>query len=98
MPKSPQFHKRLKTMKVHDPRPDSSKRGYDRKWRKVRGQYLAMNPLCCECLEAGKTEPAFDVDHIKPLLMGGERLDFNNLQSLCRRCHNKKTHGGNNGN
>lgn len=30
------------------------------------------------------------VDHIKPLRKGGTN-DEKNLQSLCTRCHNKKT-------
>jgi 5-methylcytosine-specific restriction protein A len=79
--------------KKHYSRPNTCKRGYDRQWRKVRLAYLQCNPLCEQCLKEGITTPALDVDHIVPLSKGGERLDFDNLQALCRRCHNKKTHG-----
>ena len=91
MPYKPRTHKQRKTAKLHDPRPTSAKRGYDRQWRKVRAEYIAEHPLCEECLKNGKIVPVYDVDHIVPLSQGGERLDKNNLQSLCRTCHNIKT-------
>ena len=31
------------------------------------------------------------VDHATPLQDGGSQYDMNNLQSLCRRCHQIKT-------
>ena len=36
-----------------------------------------------------------DVDHIKPFhgIADPLRLDWDNLQSICRTCHNQKTHG-----
>jgi len=91
MPRAPKTHKQRRPAKLHEPRPNASRRGYDRQWRKVRAQYLAEHPLCEKHLEEGKTVPAYDVDHIIPLSQGGERLDPDNLQALCRRCHNKKT-------
>ena len=94
MPNKPKTHKQPRTTKLHDPRPHAAGRGYDHQWRKVRIQYLAEHPLCEDCLEHDKTTPAFDVDHKTPLAQGGERLDLRNLRSLCRRCHNKKTHAG----
>lgn len=33
----------------------------------------------------------FEVDHIKPLFLGGNNSD-DNLQALCRECHGKKTY------
>jgi 5-methylcytosine-specific restriction endonuclease McrA len=30
------------------------------------------------------------VDHIAQIRLGGSRLDFTNLQSLCNRCHDRK--------
>ena len=30
-------------------------------------------------------------DHIKPLAIGGEMWDMNNLQTLCKNCNKKKT-------
>ena len=34
---------------------------------------------------------AKEVDHIVPLHQGGELMDRENLQLLCRRCHIQKT-------
>ena len=31
------------------------------------------------------------VDHIKPINKGGSKLDIDNLQSLCNRCHALKS-------
>lgn len=73
-------------------RESSSKRGYDRRWRKARLEWLHMSPVCVRCLEAGKVEPATEVDHITPH-RGSEILfwDINNWQSLCKTCHSRKT-------
>ncbi len=32
-----------------------------------------------------------EVDHIKPVSIGGDGLDLDNLQTLCIKCHRKKT-------
>ncbi|MGW2425052.1 HNH endonuclease [Streptomyces sp. NPDC001709] len=34
--------------------------------------------------------PALDVDHVRPLSLGGEDID-SNVQVLCRGCHQLKT-------
>ena len=60
-------------------------------WRRVRRQYLEQHPLCVECQNEGRIVPARVVDHIKPINEGGARFDFNNLQGLCDKCHNKKS-------
>lgn len=71
----------------HDERRGSSRqRGYDARWDRLRTAHLAGEPLCRMC-----GLPAVLVDHIIPIRDGGERLDENNLQSLCRRCHDVKT-------
>ena len=41
---------------------------------------------CRECGKAARLE----VDHVIPLHKGGTNLD-DNLQSLCRKCHRRKT-------
>ncbi|MDD4570646.1 MAG: HNH endonuclease signature motif containing protein [Tepidanaerobacteraceae bacterium] len=45
-----------------------------------------------ECLKAKRITPATVVDHIKPH-KGDVKLffDINNLQSLCKTCHDRKT-------
>src|SRR5690242_3406757 len=57
-------------------------------WRNLRTLVLAKNPICCDCGRAASTE----ADHIKPH-RGDWSLfcDLNNLQGLCKSCHDKKT-------
>lgn len=58
------------------------------KWHKLRAKQLQNNPLCAFCYAQGIIKEASIVDHIKP-----HRQDINlffnpdNLQSLCKRCH-----------
>lgn len=73
----------------------SSERGYDSLWQRVRAQQLAVEPLCRHCLAVDRVTAAREVDHMKPLANGGERLDPVNLQSLCKPCHSKKTRSEN---
>lgn len=73
-------------------RASSADRGYDSEWRKLRASHLAGSPLCVHCERQGRTTPATVVDHIEP--HKGDRAKFTdraNLQSLCARCHNRKT-------
>jgi len=51
------------------------------------------HPICKHCEEAGRVTAAQDVDHRTPFqgLDDPLRLDWNNLQSLCRHHHNIKT-------
>ncbi len=74
-------------------RGSSTERGYDRKWRRVRRWYAIRHPLCEECEDEGKTVPMDDVDHIVPFTDKSDpkRLDTNNLRSLCRNHHARKT-------
>jgi 5-methylcytosine-specific restriction protein A len=66
-------------------------RGYGHQWDKLRGQVLQRDAwLCVECKRNRFVEIATEVDHIVPKAKGGtDELD--NLQSLCRTCHEKKT-------
>jgi 5-methylcytosine-specific restriction enzyme A len=60
-------------------------------WRKVRLQHLAREPLCRHCRDEGFIVTATVVDHIVPIVEGGARLDENNLQSLSKKHHTRKT-------
>lgn len=76
----------------HDQRRGSAReRGYDARWEKVRRLHLMAEPLCRMCGQAGRVMLASMVDHIVPIADGGAVLDDDNLQSLCRRCHDAKT-------
>lgn len=74
-------------------RDEDSKAFYNSKaWRRLSRLQLQREPLCADCLRAGRIHPAEIADHIKPIRENGARLDMENLQSLCRACHNTK-HG-----
>jgi 5-methylcytosine-specific restriction protein A len=73
-------------------RPNATRRGYDARWRKVRKLALLRDKGTCQhCLRHGEYTPATEVDHIIAIVDGGSRLDLNNLQSLCKPCHSRKT-------
>lgn len=71
-------------------------------WKKLRLHKLRSNPLCEECIKENKIVLAEQVHHIIPFMSiyNGYNtneiidlgLDYNNLQSLCDECHNKKHH------
>jgi len=55
-------------------------------WNRVRRRILARDHNTC--LHCGAV--ATDVDHIVPRVMGGDDT-YGNLQSLCKRCHKRKS-------
>lgn len=66
-------------------------------WRTMSKAKLAETPWCEQCERDGKgqTVPAIDVDHILPRKTHGHlALAFENLQSLCLKCHKIKTNAG----
>ena len=90
MANRPAIHRPHHAGRAPDTRPCAAARGYDARWRKVRLEYLRANPLCVHCLEAGRTKPATQVDHIIALRKGGQDHP-SNYQSLCHACHSRKT-------
>lgn len=81
-------HKKLHPEAVRS----AGSRGYGRAWQKARKEYLAVHPLCVECMKRGLYVKATDVDHIVP--HRGDRTlfwDKENWQALCHSCHSKKT-------
>ena len=75
----------------------TKERGYAGTWKALRLMVLRRDMYVCqECLRReGRTERAVDVDHIIAMSAGGAARDMNNLESLCRACHNKKTRAEN---
>lgn len=84
-------------------REDAAQRGYDHDWRQFVAAYksglgldhrdpewghkMLMRNQCVRCGSRRNLEH----DHIQPLTQGGERLDPDNIQVLCRSCHARKT-------
>ena len=62
------------------------KRGYGVVWRRLRKMVLAEEPFCMIC----KRNASEEVDHIIPKHEGGGN-DRENLQGICRDCHQQKT-------
>lgn len=57
-------------------------------WKAVRHQAKRRDGWACvKCGARGRLE----VDHITPLRDGGAPYDLSNLQSLCAKCHSRKT-------
>lgn len=59
---------------------------WDRRYRRLRTKVLREEPICRLC---GR-EPAVEVDHVTPRSKGGTHAR-NNLQGVCRACHERKT-------
>jgi 5-methylcytosine-specific restriction protein A len=53
--------------------------------------HLRQHPFCEHCKRRGLATLATEVDHIQPISAGGGILDADNLQSLCKPCHSRKT-------
>ena len=91
MPHKPKTNKSDYSRPQRDNRENSSQRGYDGLWQRFRVAYLRQHPLCVHCERDGRTTLANEVHHIKALSQGGERLDPDNVESLCKSCHSKQT-------
>lgn len=75
-------------------RPERHKFYHTSEWRKLREAHIRRYPLCEVCKEAGRITPARIVHHIVEIKDGGSPLDTDNLQSVCRSCHNRLHAGG----
>lgn len=72
-------------------RTSSHERGYGWAWQKLRLFVLRRDMgLCQPCLAIDRTELATEVDHIIPKAKGGTDA-LENLQAICRPCHERKT-------
>jgi 5-methylcytosine-specific restriction protein A len=65
---------------------------YDHRWRALRRLKLDADPMCVACERNGIVTPANEVDHIVPVSTNPDGMfDYDNLQSLCKSCHSRKT-------
>ena len=57
-------------------------------WKSLRLHILHRDPMCVYCKELGILTPATEVDHIIPVRDDEARaFDSDNLQGLCKTCH-----------
>lgn len=86
--------KEINQRNEHTPNRELRQKYYNTtEWRKLREAYLKQHPVCEECLNKGKVTPAEDIHHRISPFKNGEcnkalLLDYNNLMSLCKKCHN----------
>lgn len=65
---------------------------YDHAWRVYSRRRLDANPYCVRCARLGRLRLAVVTDHIKPHRGDAELFrNTENHQSLCKRCHDRKT-------
>jgi 5-methylcytosine-specific restriction endonuclease McrA len=61
------------------------------RWRWLRKVKLARDPLCEDCRERGRIEPARQVHHMEPLVRRPDlAYTLENLRSLCTTCHARR--------
>lgn len=91
MPSRLQFHKASKP-RPRATRPTSYRRGYGGKeWESLRRSVLLRdNYQCQHCGKIVVNRWDGQVDHIRQKRQGGED-SLDNLQTLCLRCHGRKT-------
>ncbi len=58
-------------------------------FRRFRQGVLAENPLCARCAELGKTVAGEHLRRVREGALGGDLMDEQNAQVLCRACHER---------
>lgn len=71
---------------------------HSKQWADCRNAYISQHPLCERCEAKGLIVPAEIVHHKIHLTEDNYRdpsiaLNFDNLESVCRDCHNKEHFG-----
>lgn len=71
----------------------SKERGYGREHRRLREQLLRAEPLCRLCRQKNppRITPATIADHILSIAKGGAVHDIDNMQPVCKPCHDRKS-------
>lgn len=71
------------------PKPNWGKGRGGRPWRRLRDKILARDLYTCQ--SCGRVGGQLEIDHIVNKAQGGTD-DESNLQTLCKSCHQTKTH------
>lgn len=71
-------------------KPETSIDYHGWEWRKKSEDFRQRFPFCNQCQKDNKTVMGKVCDHVIPVRSGGHPDDERNLQTLCRRCDNKK--------
>ena len=62
----------------------------DKRWKKVRYRKFENNPVCEVCEQKGITSPTEEIHHIIPIDVDTSiAFKYDNLMSVCIKCHNK---------
>jgi len=61
------------------------------RWSALRTRVLREQPFCNDGRICGGLATSVEVDHITPLAFGGHPTSRDNLQGICRECHDVKT-------
>lgn len=63
---------------------------HSKAWRELRVEKLSLDPLCEECTKHHIYTLATEIHHKHEVFYHwSERLDIENLESLCKSCHEK---------
>ena len=75
--------------------PEIAKKYKSKRWQKLRHQKLLLNPLCERCDKKNIKQAAYFVHHKEHITDKNYMYDniffnINNLESLCKKCHNQE--------
>lgn len=94
--KMPTINKKTCKEKTYHMPSDSAEYYNSKYWKELRNRYIRQHPLCKMCAMEGRSVPAEHVHHVVPFMQGKTKkerwsllLNYNNLMSLCRECHQK---------
>jgi len=79
-------HDKLVKQRYDKQRETAVQRGYTTRWAKLRKMKVNRNPLCERCQIDGFITETKLVHHIDK---NAKNNDWNNLQSLCKHCHDE---------
>lgn len=78
--------------------PEIAKKYHSKRWQRLRKQKLILDPTCERCAKRKIYVPAYFVHHkeyITDKNYEDDNIFFNidNLESLCKKCHNQEHFG-----